>query len=301
MAASVWMLALTYAGIFGVGNGLGYVTAVAAAGRVMPQRRGTGVGIAVAGYALGPLLVAGPAVALTGALGWRATFVILGCVLALVMLAAAMLLGPPSGDAPGMTDDAAGVAPMEMVSRIEAHLLWATFALGSFTAIMTVGHTAPLAASRGLSPAAAGAAVGTVAVGNAVGRVLAGPASDLAGRRRLLVVAMAGTVGGASWLAVASTAAGLLPALVVVGLTYGALASLVPAATGDLFGPRHFGANFGVIFTAWGAAGLVAAPAGGWIAERMGYSTAFLTGGGVALAGLLCALVLARRDWRTVP
>ena len=32
MAASVWMLALTYAGIFGVGNGLGYVTAVAAAG-----------------------------------------------------------------------------------------------------------------------------------------------------------------------------------------------------------------------------------------------------------------------------
>jgi MFS family permease len=42
-----------------------------------------------------------------------------------------------------------------------------------------------------------------------------------------------------------------------VGFNYGANLSLFPASTKDFFGLKNFGANYGLVFTAWGVGGLV--------------------------------------------
>ena len=41
----------------------------------------------------------------------------------------------------------------------------------------------------------------------------------------------------------------------VIGANFGANLSLLPSVTKDYFGLRHFGANYGLVFTAWGLGG----------------------------------------------
>ena len=45
----------------------------------------------------------------------------------------------------------------------------------------------------------------------------------------------------------------------LIGANYGANLSLFPSYTKDLWGLKTFGMNYGVLFTAWGVGGLVAA------------------------------------------
>lgn len=292
VAPSLWFLAVAYAGVFGLANGFGYVLAVTTAGRAWPQRRGTGVGLAVAGYALGPLVVAGPAVALIGTVGWRTTFLVLAGALGAFMLLAAWLL-PDRVPAIGVqTPDPIAWTPRLLLRHVNAHLLWATFALGAFTALMTIGHAAPLAVERGLSPWQAGTAVAVLALGNATGRAVAGPLSDRVDRFAVLTGVMVATAAGALLIGLSTGPATVLPAVVTIGLAYGALATLVPTATLDLFGEARFGANFAVIFTAWGVASLLGPPVGGWIADHHGYAAAHQLGGLAAIVGLLAALTL---------
>jgi hypothetical protein len=45
--------------------------------------------------------------------------------------------------------------------------------------------------------------------------------------------------------------------LLVIGGSYGSNLSLFPSATKDYYGLKNFGLNYGIIFSAWGLAGLI--------------------------------------------
>ena len=45
--------------------------------------------------------------------------------------------------------------------------------------------------------------------------------------------------------------------LVLIGACYGANLALFPASAKEFFGLKNFGMNYGVLFSAWGMAGLV--------------------------------------------
>jgi MFS transporter, OFA family, oxalate/formate antiporter len=110
--------------------------------------------------------------------------------------------------------------------------------------------------------------------------------SDRIGRLPALAVAL--TMGAVAILAVALP----LPNLVVLtgylgtGLAYGAVSALVPAATADRVGAVAFPTVYGVVFTGWGCAGLLAPLAGGLIldhAERLTWAVTPLIGAAVAV------------------
>jgi len=42
-----------------------------------------------------------------------------------------------------------------------------------------------------------------------------------------------------------------------IGLCYGACFSLFPSATADFFGTKNVGANYGIVFTSYGAGGIL--------------------------------------------
>ena len=76
------------------------------------------------------------------------------------------------------------------------------------------------------------------------------------------------------------------------GLCYGTIFPLMPAAIADFYGVKNLGVNYGLLFTAFGAAGVLGPVTGGWIADKSGsFATAYtisavmlLIGAGLALA-----------------
>src|SRR5205823_4923811 len=49
----------------------------------------------------------------------------------------------------------------------------------------------------------------------------------------------------------------LLAGLCLVAFSYGGYLALMPSMTADFYGPRNVGANYGLLFSAWGICGFV--------------------------------------------
>jgi MFS family permease len=109
---------------------------------------------------------------------------------------------------------------------------------------------------------AAFVAVALLAVGNAGGRIGAGILSDRIGRKMALVIMLTfqavlmfvavSVVGSES-----SSALALVILATLIGFNYGTNLSIFPSFTKDLWGLKHFGANYGLVFSAWGVGGFV--------------------------------------------
>jgi OFA family oxalate/formate antiporter-like MFS transporter len=265
--------------LFGTANGLGYGVAVGLAARV-PERRGTATGLVVAAYAAGPVLLGLVAPSALRAFGWRAC---LACLALLVtaLLAVAARLAPVEG-APRRVRGAAG----GRIPRRPVALLWLVFAGGAAPGLALFAHAVPVARDRGLSAQAAGLAVTALAAGNLVGRLVAGWASDRTGRLPALAAALATAAVSIVGLAGPTSPLIVLAGFLGTGLGYGAVSSLVPAATADQVGAGAFPPAYGRIFTGWGCAGLLAPLAGEFVLRLQERHPAFL---GLAVAPLIPA------------
>ena len=239
---------------------------------------------------LAKALISGGAYDLMGAklftlpqLGVFNTFLVLGVIFLVLVVAGAQLLrNPPAGYVPaGWTPPVpktatpaaakADLSPMEMIRTPSFWLLWVTYFIacsGGLQIIMKAcpiwqsvcieGMTAPILAADFSAIAAAGAmAVSVIAIFNSAGRILWGIVSDRIGRKTtlLLIFALCGVA-----LLVLDFLTGyplFLAGVSVVGLCFGGFLALYPALTADYFGTKHIGVNYGVMFTAYGAGGIV--------------------------------------------
>jgi hypothetical protein len=58
--------------------------------------------------------------------------------------------------------------------------------------------------------------------------------------------------------------------IISIGANYGSNLALFPASAKDFFGLKNFGLNYGLLFTSWGAAGLVMPIVNGRIKDATG-------------------------------
>lgn len=301
-APSVAVVALGYGGLFGLASGLGYVTVVTVAGTRFGPRRGFALGVVVGAYAAGPVAVAPLGTVAIGVMGWRATAAMLAVAVAGVMLVAAAWLpsSPASPESPKESGTGGPPRPAR-VERVGVRWLWLLFLFASAPGLLTFAHAADIGVERGLTPTAAGVLVGLLAAGNLAGRLLAGPLSDRFGTvvvmgSSLSVLTIALVVLGWS-----DSAPAALLALPVVGLEYGAVSTLLPAATADLVRRESFGASYGRAFSSWGVAGLLGPAAGARLPAVAGdYRPAFQALVATALVALVALAAFARllRDTR---
>jgi OFA family oxalate/formate antiporter-like MFS transporter len=85
----------------------------------------------------------------------------------------------------------------------------------------------------------------------------------------------------------------------VVYWCYGTLLSVNASTSSDFWGTKNAGLNYGMLFTAWGVAGLIGPRIAGTLFDKyQNYDVAFYTAAGLAVVALV-AVVLARRP--TVP
>jgi MFS transporter, OFA family, oxalate/formate antiporter len=290
VVGSVALMVIAFGVLVGASTGLGYATAVRVAGTVQ-SGRGLVLGLVVSAYAVGTAVLAPTSAALLESIGRTGTFLVLAAGLG-VVLVVAVLLVPRQAPAPQSATrrDPGGRAG----STLPIVALWLAFGLGSAPALAAFAHAGQLAGS----PGAVVVAVTLLNIGNFVGRLAAGPLSDLVGRRVALHVNSALLVLACSPLAVGAVEPVSLIALLLLGTQYGALSTLVPAATSDVVPTERFGATYGYVFTGWGAAGLLAPIAAATLAATAGFAVVyglFLICGAVAWA---CAVAFNRLSRR---
>ena len=144
----------------------------------------------------------------------------------------------------------------EPARKIPVPQFWLIYCLGAFGGLLVIAHASGITGTRhaALAPM-------LVALGNILGSLIGGP---LAGRRAASVAfAMPLGLGGVAATLLMFESGWGLAALAACGFAYGALISVVPVVLRQLAGDQGFAAAFGVVFTAWGVAGLLAPTAAG--------------------------------------
>ncbi|HPP52856.1 MAG TPA: MFS transporter, partial [Thermoguttaceae bacterium] len=133
-------------------------------------------------------------------------------------------------------------------------------AVGAGAGLMVISNLADFA-SKELQLALGHLLVAALALGNGIGRIITGTLSDLIGRRQtlllcfLLQMALMLLLSQAKPDTLLSQAAVMAVLSALIGANFGANLALFPAVTKDYYGLKHFGANYGMMFTAYGVGG----------------------------------------------
>ena len=310
-------LILTYGCVVGIGTGFGYVAPIATLVKWFPDKRGLMVGLAVMGVGVSPLVFAPIVAAMIGTDPARFASTIPGTFIAIAIIMAVGVIGaaqfcktPPAGWKPaGWQPGAASVAvrdhrrPGAMLGTWQFYVLWIVYFLGSSVGLTAISQVSPLVSTLAKTSAVLSGAValGTMSVFNGGGRLVWGAISDRLGRMKTLLAMCCFSVFACAFLLRGATGFWqLLIGLCVAAFSFGGFLALMPAMTADYYGPKHMGANYGLVFTAFGISGFAVpkyfallvdqAKAAGNIAE--GYNQVYLILAGMMVACALLSLTL---------
>jgi OFA family oxalate/formate antiporter-like MFS transporter len=155
----------------------------------------------------------------------------------------------------------------------------------------------PFAKSVGI-PSTTLAAFGLVvgAAGNAMGRIFSGWMSDKLGRLNVLrlMIAVSMVCMPVLYL-VGGNVVALFVILYAVYWCYGTQLSVNASTAADFWGTKNVGINYGMLFTAWGVAGLLGGRIGGMLYDKYhNYQAAFYTAGALAAVALVCEFLAKR-------
>jgi MFS transporter, OFA family, oxalate/formate antiporter len=251
----------------GIGIGFGYASATPPAVKWFPpQKTGLVAGLVVAGFGLASVYIAPLATYLLKSFGISQTMLIFGVAFLIVVVGLSQFMkDPPAGHAPVVK---AGSAPAkahvdrswkEMLSTGQFYVLWLIYFAGAAAGLTFISFAQQLG-KKSLGELAF-VAVAILAIGNAGGRIMAGIVSDKIGRQMTMLCFLVLQTVTVFVLYMLKGGAGgwplLMVVLLIIGASYGSNLSLFPSATKDYFGLKNFGLNYGFLFTAWGAAGLI--------------------------------------------
>lgn len=309
-------LILSYGTVAGLGIGFAYVTPIAMCVKWFPDKRGMIVGLAVMGFGAGPLVFGPLLETLIGkdpaqfAQTIPRTFQVLSVIFFVGVIGAAQFYRvPPMGWRPAGWTPPAGragaldVPPSEALRTWQFYALWLVYFLGTSVGLTAIGEATPQLQEMAKNSAVmtAGAALGVMSIFNGLGRLGWGSISDRFGRKAAILGMCAVSITAClGLLRQASDFTMLLAGLCLAAFSYGGYLALMPSLTADYYGPRNLGANYGLLFTAWGICGYVVpgyfapimdrARAAGDLAS--GYRQIYTTLAGIAFAGALLTLAL---------
>lgn len=315
---NIAMLYLSYGVVGGLGLGLGYVCPLAAVVKWFPDKKGLVSGIAVAGFGAGAFIFTqvGKYIINASDAGLSNSFLYMGLIFILMTVTGAQLLrNPPAGWLPkgfnpNSKHNGQGVEYdwHEMVKTRPFILLNLMFLLSATAGLMMIGNVSNVAAyldpSRSmLVVAQAQTIAGILALFNGAGRIGWGKVSDHLGRNktmRIVFLVQAFVLFGAAAFVWAKPTgeivqfAGLTAFASAIGFTFGGNFALFPSATADYFGTRNLGVNYGLVFTGYGAAGILGSLIPGLLAgsEGSGFTWVFIAVGVASLVTFAMAVAI---------
>jgi MFS family permease len=255
--------------------------------------------------------------------GLRSVYLLYGAIFAvMVILGSLVMKDPPEGWLPkGYTPPepsskaATGVVNFdskEMLKTPQYYMIFLTFVFSALAGLMVIyciklfgidtltysklgtldPGTEGFADTFAWASATAGTAMAVYAILNGLGRIVWGMVSDYIGRKLsiILMTLLQGIImlaffylGGTAW--------GLIIAAGIIGFNFGGNFALFPAITADFFGNKTVGRNYGLVFFAYGIAGILGPQIAGYFkdaasgaADPSAWMTPFL------IAGIACIL-----------
>ncbi len=165
----------------------------------------------------------------------------------------------------------------ELLRTTQFYCLWFMYMFAAGAGLMIIGKLAKISQIQAEIQAGF-VLVALLAVGNASGRVIAGFLSDKIGRTQTMLIVF------------------LFQAVLMFLLKFvgnWANLSVFPSVTKDWFGLKNFGVNYGLIFTAWGAGGLILPYISGRVFDATGkFDLAYLIAGVLLLVSAALTFVL---------
>ena len=152
------------------------------------------------------------------------------------------------------------------------YAMYAMFVMMAIGGLMVTAQAGPMAQSFGLAASALTLAATVSPLANAASRIFWGWASDRIGRERAMIIAFVlQAIALLLVLGVGQVSAGWFAlTLVFVYFTWGEIYSLFPSMLADYFGSRHATSNYGVLYSAKGAASIVGGGLAALLFERFG-------------------------------
>ncbi|MEV6340722.1 MFS transporter [Nocardia vinacea] len=172
---------------------------------------------------------------------WRATYLVLVTILAVVTIPAHWIgLRGPWPQAPAPPNHA--YANHDAISRSPAFLaLVVALSLGAFTAFAGVFNLVPLLLERGFSPSLAALALGLGGAGQVLGRIFYLPLAARTTARARIVAAFAATAIATALLGLAESVMVLIAVAIGAGLIRGVMTLIQAVAITERWGATHYG------------------------------------------------------------
>jgi MFS transporter, OFA family, oxalate/formate antiporter len=272
-ASSLTLLYIA-AAIGGIGAGIIYGASIGNALKWFPDRRGLAVGLTAAGFGAGSALTIVPIANMIGASGYESTFLWFGLGQGIIVMLVALLLrapGPrevPVPAWPAVQQSRRDYGPGEVLKAPVFWVMYVMFTVVGTGGLMATAQLAPIAKDFnvdtipvsliGLTLPALTFALSIDRVLNGICRPFFGWVSDHIGRENTMFIAF--LLEGIGIYALLRFAANPVLFVILSGLVFfawGEIYSLFPATCTDIFGRKFATTNYGMLYTAKGAAALL--------------------------------------------
>ena len=291
-ATTPMMLVLTFGVMTGSGIGFGYACLSPSAMKWFhPSKKGLVNGLIAAGFGLAAVYLAPLTSTLIAEYGINTSFLVLGiAVLVIAVPLAFTINNPPAGYVPeapagykSTSTKPANINWRGMLKTPQFYSLWVMFAFASAAGLMIIGNITSIAATQADITDAAYLVV-ILAIFNSGGRVAAGIMSDKIGGVKTLMIAFVMQGINMVMFATFDSEFTLIIGAAVAGVGYGTLLAVFPSIIADFYGLKNYGANYGVLYTAWGVSGFIGPVVAAFAVDTTGTYT---------LAYTVCSVMIA--------
>ena len=293
-AGSLPMLYICYGVFGGSGVGLTYNCIIGTMNKWFPDKPGLASGIMMMGFGLGALILGSIATSLIASKGIFSTFMILGVMIFVVLVAGSFIIKAPAAPAGGgAKKELYGEGPSVMLKSASFWLFMVWCVVINIGGLMVVNGAASIAVAFG-APAIVGM---IVSVFNGAGRAIMGNFYDKKGGKLAMVLDMAMMFAGGIFLVGGAMTTGMILVLVgllSMGMCYGGNPTICSTFVNKYYGPKYFAVNFGIAMFNLVPAAIIGPMLSSKLVESSGgsYNSTFV-------AILVCA-VLATVLWLAV-
>jgi len=294
--------------ISGLGIGLGYGCVTPPALKWFhPSRKGMVSGLIVGGFGFGAVYY-GPITSwLLNNHGIENTFLIFGVVIMTLSVPIAQFVrNPPEGyvpEEPAKQKEAkkkalsADFIWQDMVKTPRFYMMFVLFTIISSVGLMIIGSITRIATQQaGITDTAVLAFfVSFMAITNMIGRITGGFISDRIGQINTLFLIIIIQIFNIIGFVFYNSLPLILIGIAGTGLCFGALLSVFPALTAEQFGLKNYGANYGIVYLAWGLSGVVAPMIADYIYDTTGtFTVAYYISAGMMVTMLILNVMLKK-------